>query len=77
MAKREKQIDKLCQFSDLYSAYTVNSWVFMVTKTIELLKSLPDEDRQRFNFDPSRIDWHEYWTQTHIPGMRQYVIQES
>ena len=77
IAKKEKQIDKLCKFSDLYSAYTVNSWIFVTDNTMGLLKSLPADDQQQFNFDSSKIDWHEYWTQTHIPGMRRYVIQET
>ena len=75
--KTVKQIDRLCQFSDLYSAYTVNSWVFVTNNTMDLLRSLPEEDQKRFCFDSSSIDWEAYWTKTHIPGMRRYVIHEK
>ena len=71
-----KQIDRLCQFSDLYSVYTINTWIFMTHNTLALLDQLPEHDKKAFNVDSSTIDWHRYWTETHIPGMRRFVINE-
>ncbi|MBI9076608.1 MAG: SDR family oxidoreductase [Desulfatibacillum sp.] len=71
-----KQIDRLCQFSDLYSVYTINTWIFMTHNTLALLDQLPAQDKKDFNVDVSTIDWNRYWAETHIPGMRRFVINE-
>ncbi|WP_028315412.1 SDR family oxidoreductase [Desulfatibacillum aliphaticivorans] len=71
-----KQIDRLCQFSDLYSVYTINTWKFMTHNTLALLDKMPEQDQKDFNVDSSTLDWERYWTETHIPGMRRFVINE-
>lgn len=40
-------------------------------------KELSGEDLVRFNFDVKRINWTEFWSEIHIPGMRRYVLKKD
>ncbi len=75
VSKSKKRAERVCRFSDLYSAYTMNSWIFRSDNTMDLYKRLSDSDRQSFDFDTSKIDWTRYWHETHIPGMKKYVLK--
>ncbi|RMG12846.1 MAG: hypothetical protein D6731_13120 [Planctomycetota bacterium] len=34
---------------------------------------LAPADREAFAADPATLDWHAYWTEVHIPGLRRWV----
>jgi len=53
----------------------MNSWVFRSDNTMDLFKQLSDSDQRSFDFDTSKIDWTKYWHETHIPGMKKYVLK--
>jgi fatty acyl-CoA reductase len=76
VVKSRKRIERVRGFSDLYSAYTVNSWIFMNEASRSLFDKLDAEDQARFGFDVQDLDWHTFWTQVHIPGMRRFVMEE-
>jgi len=41
---------------------------------VQLLSaSLPEDERAAFRYDPSSIDWWEYWINIHIPALRRWV----
>ena len=41
---------------------------------VQLLSaSLPEDERAVFRYDPSSIDWWEYWINIHIPALRRWV----
>ena len=77
VAKSKKRVQRICQFSDLYSAYTMNSWVFSSENTMGLFRRLSNKDQQAFDFDTTKIDWKSYWQETHIPGMKKYVLKDN
>ncbi len=77
VVKSRKRIERVRSFSDLYSAYTVNSWIFMNEASRILFDKLDAEDQALFGFDVQKLDWHAFWTQVHIPGMRRFVIEEG
>jgi fatty acyl-CoA reductase len=76
LVKSRKRIERVRGFSDLYSAYTVNSWIFMNEASRSLFDKLDAEDRARFGFDVQELDWRRFWTDVHIPGMRRFVVEE-
>jgi len=77
VVKSRKRIERVRSFSDLYSAYTMNSWIFMNETSRELFDKLDSEDQTRFGFDVQKLDWQTFWTQVHIPGMRRFVLEEG
>jgi alcohol-forming fatty acyl-CoA reductase len=73
--KSRKKAERVCRFSDLYSAYTMNSWVFMTDNSIALFQKLSLSDQVTFDFDTSKLDWKKFWNEVHIPGMKKYVLK--
>ena len=76
VVKSRQRIERVRSFSDLYSAYSTNSWIFMNEASRELLEKLDAKDRTTFGFDVQDLDWQAFWTQVHIPGMRRFVLEE-
>ena len=76
VVKSRQRIERVRSFSDLYSAYSTNSWIFMNEASRELLEKLDAKDRITFGFDVQDLDWQAFWTQVHIPGMRRFVLEE-
>jgi len=77
VVRSRKRLERVARFSDLYSTYTINSWCFVSDNTRKLLSELSEEDLERFNFDVKRINWTEFWSEIHIPGMRRYVLKKE
>jgi len=77
VVRSRKRLERVTRFSDLYSTYTINSWCFVSDNTRKLLSELSGEDLERFNFDVKRINWTEFWSEIHIPGMRRYVLRKE
>jgi fatty acyl-CoA reductase len=77
VVRSRKRFERMLRFSDLYSAYTMNSWRFVSENTRQLLSELSEDDLERFNFDVKRIEWTRFWSEVHIPGMRRYVLKEG
>ncbi len=55
--------------TDLYAFYTNTSPRFATDRTRALFASLSAEDRDRFCFDPTCVDWKDYLQRRHIPGL--------
>lgn len=47
---------------------------FHNTNTIELWRELPAEQRKIFRFNPNELDYIEYFSEIHIPGVVKYVF---
>lgn len=48
---------------------------FDITNTEELLKKISADDMKAFNFDVKGIDWVDYFSNVHIPGLVKYVLK--
>jgi fatty acyl-CoA reductase len=75
--KSKKRAERVCRFSDLYSAYTMNTWVFAIDNSMDLFKKLSPSDQAGFDFDTSKLDWKWFWNEIHIPGMKKYVLKDT
>ena len=64
-------LGRLRDFADLYGFYTSHSPRFLTDKTDALWGALSDEDRALFPFDTTRIDWHDYIVERHVPGLQR------
>lgn len=45
------------------------------TNTQELMQEMSEEERRKFGFDVGAIDWKDYISNVHIPGLRRHVMK--
>lgn len=57
------------KLTDMYAFYASTSPSFDVSQTRDLLDDLTADDRAAFSFDLSKVDWRDYVTRRHIPGL--------
>jgi len=83
--KKRRTVEKVLNLARLYSPYVCNEWIFGTCNTQSLMRALSREDRCRFPYFPESEDgstapagdWHTFWSQRHIPGMRRWVLKDS
>ena len=63
------RIEFVRRYSDLYGAYVEAEVIYTDDRTLELYRSLPDEDRREFPFDAEQIDWKHYLQEVHCPAI--------
>lgn len=61
--------------AELYEPYVFFQGRFDTTNTENLLRKISAEDRKAFNFDVKCIDWAEYLSEVHIPGVVKHVLR--
>lgn len=57
------------RYSDLYGAYTEAEVIYTDDRTLELFRSLSEQDRARFPFDAGVVDWKYYLQDVHCPAV--------
>lgn len=45
------------------------------SNTKRLMESMSEEEKSTFGFDVGSIDWRDYITNVHIPGLRRHVMK--
>ncbi|MGH9678400.1 MAG: hypothetical protein ACRD4Y_00455, partial [Candidatus Acidiferrales bacterium] len=50
-----------------------NEQVFESDNVQLLSAALPEDERAAFGYDPSAIDWWDYWINVHVPALRRWV----
>jgi len=50
-----------------------NEQVFESQNVQLLSAALPPEEQAAFGYDPSAVDWWDYWINIHIPALRRWV----
>lgn len=45
------------------------------SNTQRLMESMSEEEKRKFGFDVGSIDWKDYITNVHIPGLRMHVMK--
>lgn len=71
--RSRSQLEFLRRYFDLYRAYTAAEVVYLDDATAALQALLPDDERELFDFDPRRVDWHHYLVDVHCPSVTQLV----
>lgn len=61
--------------AELYAPYIFFQGRFDITNTERLLQKISAEDLKAFNFDVKCIDWVDYLSNVHIPGVVKYVLK--
>jgi fatty acyl-CoA reductase len=69
IARGEKRARISLYYSRIYGAYVNMQSTFSSARTVELFRSLPEEDRRAFPFDIAEMDWKTWLQETHLPAI--------
>lgn len=71
--RERRQLERLRRLAEMYGPYVELDCVFDDSYAAALHERLHPDDRERFGFDPSDIDWDEYILDIHLPALRESV----
>lgn len=73
LKRAERNLDRIGKIVDLYEPFIHdNDYAFEADHIALLNAALVPEERDAYGYDPSSIDWPEYWIETHIPALRKW-----
>jgi len=74
LAKAERDLIRVEKLIELYEPFILHNEQVFESQNVQLLSSaLPPEERNAFGYDPSSIDWWDYWINIHVPALRRWV----
>jgi len=74
LARQERDLARVEKLIELYEPFILhNEQVFEAQNVLLLSAALPQEEQAAFGYDPSSVDWWDYWINIHIPALRRWV----
>jgi long-chain acyl-CoA synthetase len=74
LARAERDLARVEKLIELYEPFILhNEQVFEAQNAQLLSMALPADEQAAFGYDPSTVDWWEYWINIHIPALRRWV----
>ncbi|XP_024024401.1 fatty acyl-CoA reductase 2 [Morus notabilis] len=70
-----KSVEQAKHLANIYEPYTFYGGRFDNSNTQILMESMSEEEKRKFGFDVENIDWTDYITNVHIPGLRRHVMK--
>lgn len=70
-----KAVEQAKYLASIYEPYTFYSGRFDNSNTQKLMESMSEDERRNFGFDVRSIDWKDYISSVHIPGLRRHVMK--
>ncbi|XP_072977375.1 fatty acyl-CoA reductase 2, chloroplastic-like isoform X2 [Typha angustifolia] len=70
-----KAVEQAKYLASIYEPYTFYGGRFDNTNTQNLMDEMSEEERRSFHFDVRNIDWKDYISNVHIPGLRKHVMK--
>lgn len=72
---RGKIVERIIHLGRIYEPYTFYGARFDNANTEALLAGMSVEEKVRFPFDARSVDWMDYFTNVHIPGVKKHVMK--
>jgi long-chain acyl-CoA synthetase len=74
LARQERDLIRVEKLIELYEPFILHNEQVFESDNVQLLsEALPENERAAFGYDPSEIDWWDYWINIHIPALRKWV----
>jgi thioester reductase-like protein len=74
LAKQERDLIRVEKLIELYEPFILHNEQIFESQNVQLLSAaLPAEERSAFGYDPSDVDWWDYWINIHVPALRRWV----
>ncbi|OAY80869.1 Fatty acyl-CoA reductase 2, partial [Ananas comosus] len=70
-----KSVEQAIYLANIYEPYTFYGGRFDNTNTENLMDEMSEDEKRSFPFDVRSIDWKEYISKVHIPGLRKHVMK--
>src|SRR5262249_29249670 len=78
LARAERDLIRVEKLIELYEPFILHNEQVFESENVQMLsESLPKDEIAAFGYDPSAIDWWDYWINIHIPTMRRWVYPLS
>jgi len=73
-ARQERDLARVEKLIELYEPFILHNEQVFEAQNVQLLSAaLPPEEFVAFGYDPSAVDWWDYWINIHIPALRRWV----
>ncbi|XP_017245121.1 fatty acyl-CoA reductase 2, chloroplastic [Daucus carota subsp. sativus] len=70
-----KSVEQAKYLANIYAPYTFYGGRFDNSNTERLMRCMSEEEKRTFGFDVGSINWRDYITNVHIPGLRRHVMK--
>jgi len=70
-----RSVEQTVHLGSIYQPYTFYGGRFDNGNTEALFAAMSPAERARFHFDVRSVDWRDYITNVHIPGLRKHVTK--
>ncbi|KAF6150201.1 hypothetical protein GIB67_023156 [Kingdonia uniflora] len=71
----KKSVEQANHLANIYEPYTFYGGRFDNTNIQKLMGEMSEDERRGFGFDVGSIDWKDYISNVHIPGLRRHVMK--
>ncbi|CAN8259669.1 unnamed protein product [Cochlearia groenlandica] len=71
----KKSVEQAKHLATIYEPYTFYGGRFDNSNTQRLMENMSEEEKIAFGFDVGSINWKDYITNVHIPGLRRHVLK--
>jgi len=66
--------DKIGEIMDLFLPFVAEcDWIFSCANTRHAMARMPPEERERFFWEPEKIEWRDWMFNVHIPGIERWA----
>jgi thioester reductase-like protein len=74
LARAERDLARVEKLIELYEPFILHNEQVFEAQNVQLLSAaLPPEELAAFGYDPTAVDWWDYWINIHIPALRRWV----
>uniref|UniRef100_A0A2K2A4W9 Fatty acyl-CoA reductase n=1 Tax=Populus trichocarpa TaxID=3694 RepID=A0A2K2A4W9_POPTR len=70
-----KSLEQAKYLANIYEPYTFYGGRFDNSNTQKLMERMSENEKGEFGFDVGSMDWRDYITNVHIPGLRRHVMK--
>jgi alcohol-forming fatty acyl-CoA reductase len=72
LESKRLEVERALEYVELYGLYTECEAIYQVDNLMALWESLPQSDKDTFNFDPRSVTWDHYVNNIHLPSVVQH-----
>ena len=71
----EEQTREVKEAFEMFLPFTVeNEYIFRSDNVRALFERIREEEQKLLTWSPETFDWYDYWLNTHLPGLKKWVL---
>ncbi|HEX7998530.1 MAG TPA: AMP-binding protein [Pyrinomonadaceae bacterium] len=80
--RAKDRVDRVVEFTqetkeafEMFHPFTIeNAYVFRADNVRSLFARIRKDEQQLLIWNPDKLDWYDYWINTHLPGLQKWVL---